>query len=441
MKTLIKMRSVCSFEFKIFFLFVLFVALLGQSEQLAYRYTPSVYPDRIILNLTVDPHHSIAVTWRTNAATQNGLVQYIKSTPGPVLGEHALSVAAQSETYKNAADGEPEIEASFHSAILTDLESETLYAYRVGDGTHWSEWLHFTTANDQATPFSFLYFGDVQNNIRSHWSRLVREAFRTAPDAGFVVYAGDLINRSGSDMGWGEWFEGGAFIHAMIPSIMTPGNHEYNKQQELDPHWRRQFTLPENGVTGLEETCFYVDYQNLRIISIDAEMLDEIETFETAQAKWLNQILTDNPQKWTALTLHFPFYSTKPNRDNPRLREVFRPIIEKHAVDIVLQGHDHAYGRGMLAIPSALDSTQISNTMYVVSVSGPKMYDISENEWMRRRARNTQLFQVITIADDTLRFAAYTATRELYDAFDLVKRADGKNRLINRIPDTPERLE
>lgn len=441
MKSSSKVSSVHAFEFKIFFLFVFSVTLLGHSEQFDYRYTPSEFPDRIILNLTVDPCRSIAVTWRTNAATQNGLVQYIKSTPGPVVEERALVIAAYTQTYKNAYMGEPEIEACFHSAVLINLEPATLYAYRVGDGAHWSEWLHLKTADDQNTPFSFLYFGDVQNDIRSHWSRLVREAFRTAPDAGFVVYAGDLINRSGSDMGWGEWFEGGAFIHAMIPSIMTPGNHEYNKQQELDPHWRRQFTLPENGVTGLEETCYYVDYQNLRIISIDAEMSDEIEAFETAQAKWLNQVLNDNPKKWTALTLHFPFYSTKPNRDNPRLREVFRPIIEKHGVDLVLQGHDHAYGRGMSTIPSALDENRSSNTMYVVSVSGPKMYDLSDNEWMSRRAANTQLFQVITIDGDTLRFAAFTATRELYDAFDLVKGTDGKNMLINRIPDTPERLE
>ena len=34
----------------------------------------------------------------------------------------------------------------------------------------------------------------------------------------------------------------------MIPSIPTPGNHEYNRnddgQPQLSPHWAKQFTLP-----------------------------------------------------------------------------------------------------------------------------------------------------------------------------------------------------
>ena len=82
-----------------------------------------------------------------------------------------------------------------------------------------------------------------------------------------------------------------------------------------------------------------------------------------------------------------------------------------------------------------------SGTMYVVSVSGPKMYDVSDDPWMDRRAGNTQLFQIITIAGDRLSFGAYTATGELYDAFDLIKSNNAPNRLVNKIPDFPERLK
>jgi hypothetical protein len=81
-----------------------------------------------------------------------------------------------------------------------------------------------------------------------------------------------------------------------------------------------------------------------------------------------------------------------------------------------------------------------SGTMYVVSVSGPKQYDISDDPWMDRRAANTQLFQIITIKGNVLSYGAYTATGELYDAFDLEKTPNGPNKLINKIPQTPERL-
>jgi hypothetical protein len=60
---------------------------------------------------------------------------------------------------------------------------------------------------------------------------------------------------------------------------------------------------------------------------------------------------------------------------------------------------------------------------------------------MDRRAANTQLFQIITINGNTLSYGAYTATGELYDAFDLVKTANAPNKLVNKIPEISERLE
>ena len=120
----------------------------------------------------------------------------------------------------------------------------------------------------------------------------------------------------------------------------------------------------------------------------------------------------------------------------------FKPLFDKHKVDIVLQGHDHAYGRGMVSnVPTgAKVKDESSGTVYVVSVSGPKMYDISNDQWMQRKARNTQLFQIISIKDNKLSYEAYTAHGELYDAFDLVKSKRSINNLVNRIPAIGERL-
>jgi hypothetical protein len=69
------------------------------------------------------------------------------------------------------------------------------------------------------------------------------------------------------------------------------------------------------------------------------------------------------------------------------------------------------------------------------------MYEVSADPWMERRAGNTQLFQIITIEANTLAYQAFTATGQLYDAFDLVKEEGKPNQLINKIPDFPERLK
>ena len=69
-------------------------------------------------------------------------------------------------------------------------------------------------------------------------------------------------------------------------------------------------------------------------------------------------------------------------------------------------------------------------TVHVVSVSGPKMYEITKGSYAKKLGENTQLYQIIDINKDNLRFRAYTATGKLYDEFLLKKRKDQPNLLI-----------
>ncbi|MFP4096381.1 MAG: fibronectin type III domain-containing protein [Cyclobacteriaceae bacterium] len=408
---------------------------LGMDTRLLF---PSPYPDRIILNLTENPLTSLAVNWRTDTTVSIGRVELALATSGPQFTGKALAITAKTEKLRVKPSGDPTVTAHYHSAVINSLEAGKKYVYRVGSDNYWSEWFQVQMPSQEEN-LSFLYFGDAQNDVKSMWSRIIREAYKTLPEIDFMLHAGDLINRHDRDIEWGEWFHAGSYIHATVPSVMTPGNHEY-REVVLSPQWRPQFNLPANGPQGLEETCYQVNYPNLKVISLDAEQIDESETFRDAQVQWLDSVLTHDPRKWTAITLHYPFYSTSPKRDNPELRKYFKPIVDKHQVDIVLQGHDHAYGRGKVKnVPVGGKAvSEESGTMYVVSVSGPKMYEVSSDPWMERRAANTQLFQIISIEGDKLHYQAFTATGELYDAFTLEKRAGRPNLLVNRVPDSPE---
>jgi acid phosphatase type 7 len=402
---------------------------------------PSAVPDRIILNLTENPETSVAVNWRTDTTKTAGEVEVAVSTVGAQFLDNVRKIPAQTEYLRTKHEQEPTVAAHYHSALIDGLRPGQVYVYRVGQGSHWSEWFRVKMPDPAREGVAFLYFGDAQNDVKSMWSRVIREAYKTMPHVDFMLHAGDLINRHDRDLEWGEWFQAGAYIHATVPSVMTPGNHEY-RNVVLSPQWRPQFNLPTNGPKGLEETCYQVNYPNLKVISLDAEQIDESPYFEEQQARWLDSVLVHDPRRWTAVTLHYPFYSTKPNRDNVRLRDRFKPILDKHKVDIVLQGHDHAYGRGMISnVPTGgKQKEKASGTVYVVSVAGPKMYEVSADPWMDRRAGNTQLFQIITIKGDLLTYQAFSATGELYDAFDLKKRGNRTNKMVNKIPTTPESL-
>jgi acid phosphatase type 7 len=409
------------------------------SEKLLF---PSRDPDRVILNLTENPETAIAVNWRTDTTVSAGVVEWAVATAGPEFLASVKKVDGKKEFLRVVREGDPIVTAHYFSATVDGLTPGKKYVYRVGTDGAWSEWHQVQMPDPSKNKLSFIYFGDAQNDVKSMWSRVIREAYKTIPKVDFMLHAGDLINRHDRDVEWGEWFYAGNFIHATVPSVMTPGNHEYGKGVILSPQWRRQFNLPLNGPSGLEETCYVVNYTNLKVISLDAEQIDESPFFLEKQRLWLDSILTEDPRKWTAITFHYPVFSTKPNRDNENLRNKFKPIFDKHKVDIVLQGHDHAYGRGMVNnIPTGKNlKDEKSGTMYVVSISGPKMYDISNDPWMQRKARNTQLYQVISIDKDKLSYDAFSADGELYDAFDLIKSKKKINKLVNRIPDSKERL-
>ncbi|AWW28773.1 metallophosphoesterase [Echinicola strongylocentroti] len=400
---------------------------------------PTAKPDRIILNLAANPLEEVGINWRTATSESTSYLQFAVATAGPAFSEKAENVTAKTTFLETQQDDEPVIKAHYHEVDLTGLTPGQTYVYRVGSDKAWSEWFQFKMPKQEG-PVSLFYFGDAQNDVSSKWSRVIREASFQFPRVDFMLYAGDLINHEDADFEWGGWFEAGGFVHASVPVMMTPGNHEYAKGVILSKHWKPQFNLPENGPEGLEEMAYEVNYPELKVISLDAEQIDEIPAQKMAQVKWLRDILENNPKKWTIITFHYPIYSTKPNRINEDMLEYIKPVLEEYDVDMVLQGHDHAYARGRVTTKNG-EEVLGEGPMYVVSVSGPKMYDIGDDPWMDRRAYMTQLFQWINIDGDQLEYQALTATGELYDAFQLKKNDQGQNELINQIPTIKERIQ
>lgn len=402
------------------------------------HYAPGPVPDRIVLTFAGDPATSLAVSWRTDESLLDAVAEISVAHDTPGLHLTAWEVPARTIPLERENGL-----AHHHQVVFSGLEPNTLYAYRVQGGGTWSEWFQVRTASAGTEPFSFLYFGDAQNAVKSHWSRTIRQAFSDLPSARFMLHAGDLVNQGSTgvwDDEWGEWFDAGGWLNGMLPSIAAPGNHEYvvlepGSPRVLSPAWNTHFSMPGNGPQGLEGTVYHVDYQGVRFIALDSYAALENEGAAEAQARWVEPLLRDNPNRWTIITYHHPMFSVSRGRDNPLLRAQWKPLFDRYGVDLVLQGHDHVYGRRHENVAEGAQTFEgDAGTMYVVSVSGPKMYYVSDaaEQTMTRTAEDTQLYQLIHLAGDTLRFESRTVTGELYDAFDLVKGAEGRNRLVDR---------
>jgi len=212
---------------------------------------PGPYPDRIVLNWEQDPASSLSVTWRTDSTVTDAKAQIAPALGAPSFYTEARTVEATTQDlHTHEVTGES-VNAKYHSVTFEGLMADTLYAYRVGDGERWSEWFHARTASAEPAPFSFIYVGDAQNNVRSHWSRLIREAYAKAPRVNFLLHAGDLVNNAHRNVEWGHWNAAGGFIQSMVPNIAVPGNHEYAGYRT----WRTRDTFQvEVEASGQEMT-------------------------------------------------------------------------------------------------------------------------------------------------------------------------------------------
>lgn len=394
---------------------------------------PSKDPDRIILTFHGDPATSRAVTWRTDHTVNKSIAQIAEATVNSKFTENAVTLDAVTEPFDlGMYKGNVSLVVHYHSVIFKGLKPDKLYAYRVGDGDYWSEWIQFRTAKQEYSPTKFVYFGDAQNDVLAHWSRVIRMAYQTAADASFVIHAGDLINHAHRDYEWAEWYKAGGFIHSQWTAIPAVGNHEFMSVAEGEPRklsvqWRPQFTLPVEKKLDekLHETVYTVDYQDIRIIVLNSN--DQLEE----QTDYIEEKLKSSSAKWNIIVCHHSVFSPAKGRDFEFARKNWKPLLDKYNVDLVLNGHDHTYARGHVPVRTMdQDSVDEVRTVYVTSVSGPKQYQLDREQLkgyeadgyqLVKSGEQTQFYQVITVEDNKLTYEAYTVLGEEYDRAVITK--------------------
>jgi hypothetical protein len=410
------------------YLLIAFI-LLGSSCIEAQPLHSERFPQRVILNVTAAPATSMAVTWRTAQSIQQPQVQIALAGRWMDFAEKARTLSAITDSMRTDKN---EL-AWYYSAVMDSLTPNTTYAYRVGGDSVWSEWNQFITASAKEEPFRFVYFGDPQNDLTEYVSRVFREAFRKVPDARFWLIAGDLISEP-EDSQNEEFYYAAGFTFRMIPTIMAPGNHDRGykiaggkyvldkrgrktRGIDLSPFWSHQFTLPTNGVPGLEESNYSIDYQGVRFLVINSN------TRLQEQAAWMEKLLLNNPNRWTIVTFHHPIYSLGADRNDMDTRAAFLALFDKYHVDLVLTGHDHTYGRTWKLVNGVRVDDNQPGTIYAVSVSGPKAYPLTTpyKNLMAKFGEKIQSFQEISIDGRTLHYTAIAADGSIFDSFTLKK--------------------
>ena len=374
-------------------------------------------PDQIVLTWSGDPKTTQTIQWRTGMGVKRGWVAY---------GRKSETTGVGPWKWKRVRASTHEVEDRLllndsvvrrHVVELEGLEAGTAYVYCVGDGSRrgWTEPAEFTTAPAGTEPFSFIYMGDAQNGLE-RWGTLARNAFRERPDAVFYLMAGDLVDRGNDRDDWDEFFHNASSIYRRRPLVPVLGNHEC--QGGRPRLYLEQFTLRRNGPEGVEaERAYSFEYGNALFVILDSN-LDP-----ATQTEWLEARLAGSKATWKFVAYHHPAYSSAPRRDNVKLRELWTPIFDRYQVDMALQGHDHAYLRTYPMKGQQRAESPKDGTIYIVSVSGTKMYSQDPREYTEFGMTNVSTYQVldIQISGDRLVYRAYDVDGTLRDELVIEK--------------------
>jgi hypothetical protein len=378
-------------------------------------------PDQIAIAFGADAAHSLTWTWRTAPSVARSRLRLAVADPRRDLPavNTAIRIEEGTSSLVEVVDLVNDPVLRRHRVALTDLEPDTRYVYSLAQESGWSPWRSTRTGPAPAGDYAFLYLGDPQTGLPA-WGELIQQALRRRPDIGFLLIAGDLVDRGNERTNWDHYFLRAAPVLDHLPMMPAVGNHEY-----LDGGPRlygANFALPANGPDGLAPGLAYsFTYADSLFVVLDSTAaLDDPEQ-EQAQTRWLEETLARSPAEWKFVMFHHPLYASHPTREQPRLRDAWAPIFDRHSVDLVFQGHDHAYLRtyplrGGRAVSEG-------GTVYLVSVSGDKFYDQAPRDYIARGITRTATYQVVDVQPYArkLTYRAFDGEGRIVDEFHLQK--------------------
>jgi hypothetical protein len=202
------------------------------------------------------------------------------------------------------------------------------------------------------------------------------------------------------------------------------GNHEY---LDRGPWlYRAVFDLPRNGPAETDDDLVYgFEYGDAFIAVLDSTLAVSDPAKAGLQARWLDNRLAETRRTWRLVMFHHPLYASHPTRESPPLGEAWLPVLDRHQVDVVLQGHDHAYLRTYPMRGGRRAASPGAGTVYVVSVSGDKYYGQGPRDSTEVGFTGVSTYQTIDVLarERALVYRAFDRSGREVDHFSLVKPA------------------
>lgn len=320
------------------------------------------------------------------------------------------------------------------TAVFDGLQPDTAYAYQLLSGPSAPKYETRTAparslrsqvkqvaagsdgadANPDHPSFRFLAFGDSGSGEKAQYA-LAR--LMAKQNAQLIVHTGDLIYPDGERADYKDkFYRPYAELIERVPFYPCPGNHDV--RTDLADPMLDEFALPRNGPDGTTtERNYWFDFGDVRFISLDTNIYrDELLN---VIAPWMDQVLAASDARWNICFFHHPVYSNAEYGPTRKLWNTIVPVMDKHGVQLVLNGHDHLYERTH-PMRAGNIVKQGEGTVYVTTgAGGAELYPPNPEPMPEivTTFHAKHSFTVVDVAWDELRLQQIDADGDVVDAF------------------------
>ncbi|KAJ4707855.1 Purple acid phosphatase [Melia azedarach] len=253
-----------------------------------------------------------------------------------------------------------------HHCLVDDLEYDTKYYYKIGDGDSSREfWFQTPPKVDPDAPYTFGIIGDLGQtyNSLSTLKHYMQSVGQTVLFVGDLSYA-DRYQYNDVGLRWDSW---GRFIEqsaAYQPWIWSAGNHEIEYMPYMGEVLPFKSYLHRIATPYMASKSSNTLWYAVRRASAHIIVLSSYSPFVkyTPQWQWLREEFKRVDREktpWLIVLMHSPIYNSNSAHcmEGESMRAAFESWFVHSRVDFVFAGHVHAYER----------SYRISNIHYNVS--------------------------------------------------------------------------
>lgn len=313
------------------------------------------------LCLTVQPGSdatSLNFNWITRQAPYESVVEIAPASKDFHTAKRmVVGTYAQTAFYETTEDGEM-IRRVSNKVTVTDLEPDTLYNYRVGDGELWSEMHTIRTGNTKnITAYVVSDVHIIGNEVgldlqktAEDWGKTLQQ-LKDLDEADLMLSIGDQMQNATKL----EYLEG-FFNQPLLSEFMLApidGNHDVSPRST---NWPSFVNLPNPTEGGSKYGIGDYFFKQGNVLFVMLSLTDENFSDGTHEKVFEEAIRAYPDYDWMVVCLHESIYGLYLHNQanigkedaeeyHNRLYTPYIEVIETYGADLVLTGHAHNYAR------------------------------------------------------------------------------------------------